>query len=96
MAGIVNQVVWQRGLKVFLGGSETWSSMTVVLVFLLGLGAGSALAAGWASRRKNPLRALAGLELLLVLVNSLVAVLLAVDLTETVYAVQRLAVIPDS
>ena len=92
MAGIVNQVVWQRGLKVFLGGSETWSSMTVVLVFLLGLGAGSALAAGWAARSKNPMRALAGLELGLVLINALVAVLLALDLTGTVYAVQRVAV----
>jgi len=92
MAGIVNQVVWQRGLKVFLGGSETWSSMTVVLVFLLGLGAGSALAAGWAARLKNPMRALAGLEVALVLVNALVAVLLALELTGTVYAVQRVAV----
>ena len=92
MAGIVNQVVWQRGLKVFLGGSETLSSMTVVLVFLLGLGAGAALAAGWAARSKNPMRVLAGLELCLVLVNAGVAVLLALDLSETVYAVQRLAV----
>ena len=92
MAGIVNQVAWQRGLKVFLGGSETLSSMTVVLVFLLGLGAGAALASGWAARSKNPMRALAGLELSLVAANALVALLLALDLSETVYAVQRLAV----
>src|SRR5262245_6145281 len=26
-AGLINQVVWQRALKVFLGGSETISSM---------------------------------------------------------------------
>jgi hypothetical protein len=39
--GLVNQVVWQRALKIFLGGSETISSMIVVLVFLGGLGIGS-------------------------------------------------------
>jgi len=91
-AGIVNQVAWQRGLKVFLGGSETLSSMTVVLVFLLGLGAGAALAARWAARTRNPMLALAGLELGLVLINAAVAALLSTDLSETVYAVQRLAV----
>src|SRR5262245_44602600 len=30
-AGLVNQVVWQRALRVFLGGSETICSMIVVL-----------------------------------------------------------------
>lgn len=37
VAGIVNQVVWQRALKIFLGGSEALSAMIVVLVFMLGL-----------------------------------------------------------
>ena len=45
VAGVVNQVVWQRALKIFLGGSETLSSMVVVLVFMLGLGLGAALLA---------------------------------------------------
>jgi len=30
-AGLINQVVWQRALKVFLGGSEALSSMTMIL-----------------------------------------------------------------
>jgi len=92
VAGIVNQVVWQRALKVVLGGSETLSSMIVVLVFLGGLGLGSALAARAAGRARDPLRAFAGVELGLVLVNGVVAVVLGLDVSETVYAVQRLAV----
>ena len=42
-AGLVNEVVWQLALKRFLGGSESVSSMIVVVVFMLGLGAGSIL-----------------------------------------------------
>ena len=91
VAGIVNQVVWQRALKLFLGGSETLSAMIVVLVFLFGLGAGAGLAGRVAGRVANPLRALAGVELGLALVNIGVASLLALDLTESVYAVQRVA-----
>ena len=41
LASLVNQVVWQRALKIFLGGSEALSSMVVVFVFILGLGLGS-------------------------------------------------------
>ncbi len=92
LAGIVNQVVWQRALKVVLGGSETLSSMIVVLVFLGGLGLGSALASRRASTVSNPMAVLAGVELCLVLVNAFVAVVLGLDISETVYAVQRLAV----
>ncbi len=91
VAGIVNQVVWQRALKLFLGGSETLSAMIVVLVFLFGLGAGAALASRRVGALRDPLRALAGIELGLALVNALVALLLGLDLTESVYAVQRLA-----
>ncbi|MFT4977887.1 MAG: spermidine synthase [Myxococcota bacterium] len=91
VAGIVNQVVWQRALKVVLGGSETLSSMIVVLVFLLGLGLGALIASGRAARLTNPLRALAGVELLLAAVNAAVAVVLGLDISETVYAVQRVA-----
>ena len=91
VAGIVNQVVWQRALKVVLGGSETLSSMIVVLVFLAGLGLGAAVAARIASRSRNPMMLLAALELGLVLTNAVVAMVLAIDISETVYAVQRVA-----
>ena len=92
VAGIVNQVVWQRALKVVLGGSETLSSMIVVLVFLGGLGLGSALAARRAAGATNPMAVLAMVELGLALVNAVVAMVLGLDISETVYAVQRLAV----
>ncbi len=92
IAGIVNQVVWQRALKVILGGSETLSSMIVVLVFLGGLGLGSALASRRAAASPNPLAALAGVELGLAAVNAVVAIVLGLDISETVYAMQRLAV----
>lgn len=91
-AGIVNQVIWQRALKIFLGGSETLSSMVVVLVFLLGLGVGAAVAGRFAPRLRNPLRALAAVEVALAVGNTVVALLLGLDITETVYAMQRLAV----
>jgi spermidine synthase len=90
-AGIVNQVLWQRALKIFLGGSETLSAMVVVLVFLLGLGAGAAIAGRIVPRLANPLRALALVELGLALANAAVMWLLGLDITESVYAMQRLA-----
>jgi len=92
VAGIVNQVVWQRALKVVLGGSETLSSMIVVLVFLGGLGVGAALASERSSRVRNPVLVLAAVELGLVFVNAMVAFVLGLDVSETVYTVQRLAV----
>lgn len=92
VAGILNQVLWQRALKIFLGGSETLSAMVVVLVFLLGLGIGSAVASRVAPRLGDPMRALCATELGLALVNAGVAGVLGLDITETVYAVQRLAV----
>ena len=92
VAGIVNQVVWQRALKIVLGGSETLSSMLVVLVFLLGLGLGAIAASGRAARLRNPLRTLLWIELGLAAVNIAVAAVLGLDISETVYGVQRLAV----
>lgn len=91
VAGIVNQVVWQRALKLFLGGSETLSAMIVVVVFLFGLGAGAALASRRVGQWRDPLRALALIELGLALSNGVVALILGLDLTESVYAMQRLA-----
>ncbi|MGB9148920.1 MAG: hypothetical protein WCB36_01600 [Burkholderiales bacterium] len=90
-AGLINQVVWQRALKVFLGGSESISSMIVVLVFLAGLGAGSWVAGRFATRLRNPLLALGLLELALGLVNIGVRALLATDISDSVFAVQRVA-----
>ncbi|MEQ1568462.1 MAG: hypothetical protein ABMA64_22690, partial [Myxococcota bacterium] len=92
VAGIVNQVIWQRALKIFLGGSETLSAMVVVLVFMAGLGLGAAVASRLAARSTDPLRALAAVELGLALGNTLVALILGLDITESVYAAQRMAV----
>jgi spermidine synthase len=91
-AGLVNQVAWQRGLKVFLGGSEALSAMTVVLVFMLGLGVGAGAFATRAARVRNPLRALGAVELALCGATALVGLLLASDLSESIHAVQRAAV----
>jgi predicted membrane-bound spermidine synthase len=92
VAGIVNQVLWQRALKIYLGGSETLSSMVVVLVFLAGLGIGAELAGRQARRLRNPLAALAAVELALALGNTGLAWALGLDITASVYALQRLAV----
>ena len=90
-AGLVNQVIWQRALKVFLGGSETVCSTVVVLVFMAGLGAGS----WWSGRRSsglaNPLATFARIELLLGVVNLGICAVLASDLSSTVFAAQAAA-----
>jgi len=91
IGGIVNQVVWQRALKIFLGGSEALSSMVVVLVFMLGLGVGAAVAGARIHRVSHPLRAFGWVELSLALVNLGVATVLALDIRETVYTVQGIA-----
>lgn len=91
LAGVTNQVLWQRALKIFLGGSETLSSMVVVLVFLLGLGLGAQITSGLARRTRDPIVALALVEISLGGINLLVALLLGLDLSETVSAVQRAA-----
>jgi spermidine synthase len=92
VAGIVNQVVWQRALKIILGGSETLSTMIVVLVFLLGLGVGAEAASRVSVRLTNPLRVLGRIELALALGNLAIALVLSLDITETIFTVQRLAV----
>lgn len=91
VAGIVNQVVWQRALKIGLGGSETLSAMVVVLVFMAGLGLGAWLAGRFSKRTRHPLWALALVEVALVVANAAVALVLSLDLSETVYAVQTIA-----
>ena len=91
-AGLVNEVVWQRALKRFLGGSESVSSMIVVVVFMLGLGAGSVLMGRRAQRIRNPLRVFAIVEGLLALMSALVCLILRSDLTESIYQAQLVAV----
>ncbi|MEZ6063622.1 MAG: hypothetical protein R3C19_25000 [Planctomycetaceae bacterium] len=90
-AGLINQVIWQRALKVFLGGSETVCSTVVVLVFMAGLGAGS----WWSGRRsaglRNPLATFGRIELLLGIVNLGICGILAADLSHTVFAAQKAA-----
>lgn len=88
IAGIINQVIWQRALKIYLGGSEGLSSMTIVLVFMLGLGFGSLYMAGKSERLKNPLKTFAFVELGLFLVNFIIALILSLDLKDTVYSAQ--------
>lgn len=92
VASILNQVLWQRALKIFLGGTESISAMVVVLVFMLGLGIGSALAGARARRIRDPLRAFGLVEIALFFANAGVALLLTLDLGESVYAAQRFAV----
>lgn len=90
-AGLVNQVVWQRSLKVFLGGSETISSMVVVLVFMGGLGVGSIWMGQRARRLRNPLKTVSGLEAVLGLINLAIAWLLSTELSASVFAFQKVA-----
>ncbi len=91
VASILNQVLWQRALKLFLGGSESISSMIVVLVFMSGLGIGSGLVGARTDRIRDPLRAFGLVEVALFAVNAGIAVLLSLDLGESLYAAQRLA-----
>ena len=91
-AGVMNQVVWQRSLKRFVGGSETLSSMAVVLVFMAGLGIGSIWMGNRAARLKNPCRAFAFTELGLWGVNCLIMVLLSTDLSASLFSFQKAAV----
>ncbi len=90
-AGLINQVIWQRALKVFLGGSETVCSTVVVLVFMAGLGAGSWWSGRRSARLRNPLATFGRIELLLGAVNLCICAVLAADLSNTVFAAQQAA-----
>ncbi len=91
-AGLINQVVWQRALKVYLGGSEAICSTIVVLVFMAGLGVGSIWMARFVSRLKNPLRAFGIVEFALACVTLGICWLLRCDLTDSVFGLQRVVV----
>ena len=88
-AGIINQVIWQRALKAPLGGSETLSSMVVVLVFMLGLGIGAEMMGRRSRQIANPLKALGLVELLLAVANLLVMLVLKLGLADHAYEVQK-------
>ncbi len=91
VASILNQVLWQRALKLFLGGSESISAMIVVLVFMLGLGIGSGIVGARSDRIRDPLRGFGLVELALFAVNAAIALLLSLDLGESLFTAQRLA-----
>jgi spermidine synthase len=66
--------------------------MIVVLVFMLGLGLGAHAMGRWSGKLRNPLRTLAIVELTLALANSGICYLLTLDISESVFAFQRMAV----
>jgi len=92
VASIINQVVWQRSVGIYLAGAETISSMIVVLVFMLGLGLGAHAMGRWAGKIGNPLRTLGIVQLVLALANAGICYLLTLDISESVFAFQRMAV----
>ena len=91
VAALVNQVVWQRSLSVFMGGSESLSAMVVVLVFMLGLGSSSIWMGSRTSSLSDPLATLATLELLLGVANLCIDRILQTGLSASVLDFQRLA-----
>ncbi len=90
-AGLMNQVIWQRSLKVWLGGSESICSMVVVLVFMAGLGLGSIAMSKWARKLKSPLRTFCWVEIALALVNICISNILSTDISHSVFAVAKVA-----
>ncbi|MDD2715807.1 MAG: hypothetical protein PHW04_07945 [Candidatus Wallbacteria bacterium] len=92
-AGLINEIVWQRALKIYFSGAEAVPAMLVVLSFMAGLGLGS-LAAGRRSRNLgNPVRALSLIEILLFSINLLICLLLSLNFGDSLYAVQRMALL---
>ncbi|NOY30218.1 MAG: hypothetical protein GXP28_08565 [Planctomycetes bacterium] len=91
-AGLMNQVIWQRSLKVWLGGSESICSMVVVLVFMAGLGLGSLAMSKRARKLRSPLWTFGWIEAALVAVNIGICFLLSADISHSVFAVAKVAV----
>lgn len=65
-AGLMLQVVWARMLSLHLGGSAE-AVTAVVTAYMAGLGLGSLIGGARASRVRQPLRAYAGLEMVVAL-----------------------------
>lgn len=91
VSGLVNQVVWQRALRVYLAGSESLSGMIVVLVFLLGLSLGAWLAGRWSRRISRVILAFAAVEFSLCFFNLGVSQLLRQDLSQSVFVLKALS-----
>ena len=90
VSSVLNQVLWQRALRLYLSGNDAVSSMIIVFVYMLGMGVGAWLGGKWARRFSKPLNWLAGIEFGLALLNAVVAMLLAMDLQVSVQAFQQL------
>lgn len=90
-AALINQAVWQRSLTIYLAGCEAISAMIVVLTFMLGLGLGSLYIGRNAEKIRDPLRALGLVELSLFAINLAIAFLLSLDIAESIYSFQRVA-----
>lgn len=91
VSGLINQVIWQRALRLYLAGSESLSGMIVILVFLLGLSSGAALAARFIPTSRRVLLTLASVELILALLNLSVFALLRSDLSSSVQWLKSLS-----
>lgn len=92
-SSLINQVVWQRAIKIYLGGADAICSMIVVFVFMLGLGLGSLLISKKTSSLKKPLITLAELEISLFITNLIVLLILKLDISSSVFAIQRTAML---
>ena len=90
-SGLINQTAWQRAVKVYLGNSETISATLVVLVFMLGLGAGSLFAARHVSSLTRPFRQLAAVEIVLALISGSLILVFGEELRSLNYALLRAA-----
>ncbi len=90
-SSLMNQIAWQRAVKIYLANSETLSTMIIVLVFMLGLGLGSMAAARRAAGLLNPFLALGMVEMALGLANVLLLVVLGDGLRGLAVRVHALA-----
>lgn len=91
VSGLINQVVWQRALKIYLGGSDALSSAVIVLVFMFGLGVGSYYMGLKANKTKNPLLTFLSIEACLFVVTLTIAFLLSLDFSASLYDLQSVA-----
>lgn len=92
-SSLINQVVWQRAIKIYLGGADAICSMIVVFVFMFGFGVGSLFMSKKASSLKKPLLTLAKIEFSLFITNIIVLLLLKIDISKSVFAIQRAAML---
>lgn len=90
VSSVLNQVIWQRALRLYLAGNDAVSSMIVVFVYMLGMGIGAWLGGRVARHFAKPLQGLSAIEFALALLNWAVAMLLAMDLQVSVQAFQQM------